>query len=25
MGGSYTLTDKLLAKGHKCHDLDGNG
>lgn len=25
MGGSYTLTDKMLEKGHKCHDLDGNG
>lgn len=25
MGGSYTLTDGMLAKGHKCHDLDGNG
>jgi len=25
MGGSYTLTDKMLEKSHRCHDLDGNG
>jgi len=25
MEGAYTLTEKMLAKGHKLHDLDGNG
>jgi len=25
MGGAYTLTDKMMEKGHKLHDLDGNG
>jgi hypothetical protein len=25
MGGAYTLTDKMMCKSHKLHDLDGNG
>ena len=25
MKGAYHLTDKMMEKSHKLHDLDGNG